>query len=373
MTLAGLLALALLLAGWVGYPVFLSLGRLRTLRPDLAGESGLPPVAVIIATREEPAVVEARVADLARSDYPAGRLEVVVAVDAGAGRDLDDYEALGAMPVPTRVVRGDAPGGKAAALNAGVRAATTLWVGFADSAQRWRPDALRQLVGFAIANAAGGASGDIETADSGILRPFWQYERGLRRLESTRRGLVNVTGAIHVLRRDLWVPLPAGLILDDQLVPLRAARAGAGSIFCEEAVAIDPRRFRRMEQFQRKVRTLTGVLQVCVWEPWVLHPGRNPLWAEFVGHKLLRIATPYLALVVGWWIVTVLPAGVVLGTAAAGLLGLVAVTRRSPARVLVELFWTGAMLAAPVAASWNALRGRWSVWQGPLEVKRVEE
>ena len=45
------------------------------------------------------------------------------------------------------------------------------------------------------------------------------------------------------------------------------------------------------QEFRRKVRTLTGVLQLCAWLPRLLVPIRNPVWVQFVSHKLLRLLT----------------------------------------------------------------------------------
>ena len=43
------------------------------------------PTAWFIATREAPEIMAARVTNLLASDYPVGRLQVVISVDAGAG------------------------------------------------------------------------------------------------------------------------------------------------------------------------------------------------------------------------------------------------------------------------------------------------
>ena len=60
----------------------------------------------------------------------------------------------------------------------------------------------------------------------------------------------------------------------------------------------DIRRFAAGQEYRRKVRTLTGVIQVCAWLPKVLDPIANPIWLQFVFHKLLRLLTPYLAVLV---------------------------------------------------------------------------
>jgi hypothetical protein len=119
------------------------------------------------------------------------------------------------------------------------------------------------------------------------------------------------------------------------------------------------------------VRTLTGVLQLCAWLPDVLVPWRNPIWLQFVFHKLLRLLTPYIALLFALGV-----AGVAVGFLAAlgprpvGVLAgvVVLVALLPPVRPLLRrvrglLTWGVALQAAAVTALANGLRGRWDVWR----------
>jgi hypothetical protein len=172
------------------------------------------------------------------------------------------------------------------------------------------------------------------------------------------------------MRRTLWKPLPVGLILDDVYVPMLLALEGWRIGFTEHATARDVRRFAARQEYHRKVRTLTGNLQVCAWLPGILNPVRNPLWAQFVFHKLLRLLTPYLALCVAvgvlWAAVQavvdsavgaqlLIPAGIVLLV-----LGFVPRIRRM---VTEQIAWAVALQSSVVMATVNGVRGRWDVWR----------
>jgi len=76
-------------------------------------------------------------------------------------------------------------------------------------------------------------------------------------------------------------------------------------------------------EFQRKVRTLTGNWQLCAWLPAVLVPWRNPVWAAFLCHKILRLLTPFLGAVLLTSLVLTLAEQVGAGATA---LGVVAAT-----------------------------------------------
>lgn len=353
---------------WFGYPLVVAalaavLGRRSA--PQALGER---TVSVIIATVDDPAVIEGRVADVLATAYPAALLEVVVGIDAKG-----DPAAYAARLDPrVRVVAGDAPGGKAATLNAAVRAATGEVLVFTDAAQRFEPSTIGLLVEALRDPAFGAVSGALSIGRDGapqtLAERYWLFEKWLRRQEALLHSTVGVTGAVYAMQRRCWAPLPAGLILDDVYGPMRIVLAGWRIGFEPRARAYDERRFPPAQELRRKARTLTGVLQLCAWLPAILVPWRNPIWAQFVFHKLLRLATPYLLLVgavaFGGWVATGAGTGrpllgvVVLGGAAAAAGLVTAVVPRVRRALAMAL----AMQAAVVRATVNGLRGHWDVW-----------
>lgn len=359
-------ALLVLLSGWLLYPLALAVLPRRPEPPESPDYIDDVSVTVIIATREPPAVVSTRVASLLTTTWPRERLRLVIGVDPNATSPLTTYrEALQDHDGVT-VVPGDEPGGKAATLNSAMRAAQTDFVVFADSAQQFEPGAIAALVLALLRPGVGGVTGQIVTdAERGVFGVFWRYESALRKLESRAGLVVAVTGAIHALKRSCWRPLPPGLICDDLLIPLNVGRQRLRVEVAALAQARDGRTFTREVQLQRKVRTLTGMLQVCVWEPWVLVPWRHRLWVAFVCHKLIRIATPLLLVVLMSGLALTMPVAWLMGGAVAALL-LVAtvllIARKQAKAILAEARWTMRLLGAPLTAAGRAMRGDWSHW-----------
>ncbi len=362
-----LLSATILFAIWIGYPLVMWIAARLTRTSWPQNEGPLPRVTAVLATREDDGRIRTRVENLLTSDYPAPLLDVVVAIDHS--RDPRSVGAdLSAQPRLT-VVEGDPPAGKAAALNAAVRAAQGDILVFADAAQRFVPETIARLVDelqrrpdmTAVSGALHIAPGEPE---SPVTR-YWRYERWLRQSESAIHSPAGVTGAVYAMRRTAWVPLPAGLILDDLFVPMRQILSGHRVGFRDDAIAIDPRQFSGGKEYHRKSRTLTGVYQLCHLLPDVLHPGRNPIWLQFVCHKLLRLATPLLLVLfllsAGVWALAALPRQVVPlvvgGTTAVIALGLLASPRLR--RTMGEVI---AVQAAVVRAARNAWRGEWDVW-----------
>ena len=369
--LVALVASAAILTVWVGYPLIIA--GLAALRRDPAiASDGLPSVTVIIATRDEPAVVRRRVEDVLAGDYPADRVDVVVGLDAGGG--APDLTRFGGLDARVRLVAGDDPGGKAATLNAAVRAATGEVLVFTDAGQRFDPAAIRHLIGGLRRPRTAAVSGRLEipAGEGGpsLSERYWRYERWVRRSEARVHSPVGVTGAVYAMQRARWTPLPPGLILDDLWVPMRLVLDGHRVGFVDAARASDTRRFDAQQEFRRKARTLTGVVQLCAWMPGVLLPWRNPIWAQFVAHKLLRLLTPYLLFVaaVGVAVELALRLRAAPHLAGALALGVASVALLVAARPALRRRVRGAaeqMLAlqlAVVVATVNGARGRWDVW-----------
>ena len=75
----------------------------------------------------------------------------------------------------------------------------------------------------------------------------------LRRAQERLHSIICVSGAVYALRRDLWRPMPAGLICDDLFVTMHVAGAGLRVGLVPEARAVDARQFTRAEHFARKI------------------------------------------------------------------------------------------------------------------------
>jgi len=252
----------------------------------------------VIAVRNEATTIRKRLDNLLAADYPADRIQIVVASDGSTDATADILASYGGQ---VDIVLLPA-GGKACALNAGVAAARHGVLVFADARQTFAPDALRSLVAPMADPRVGGVSGELlldcesgggtSTISEGVGL-YWRYEKWLRRHESTVGSILGSTGAIYALRRDLWRPLPADTILDDVVAPMRAVLSGARVVFEGTARAYDRVSDGASSEFRRKTRTLAGNYQLLRLQPRLLVPFANPVWLQFVSHKLGRLVVPY--------------------------------------------------------------------------------
>jgi poly-beta-1,6-N-acetyl-D-glucosamine synthase len=295
---------------YLGYPLLLAAWARLAARPvrkaPIDPAASWPSISIVLAARNEAARLPTRLSNLLELPYP-GRREIIVVSDGSTDRTL---EVLGEFarahdPAPLRVLAVPA-GGKPLALNAGVSAATGDILIFADARQTFSADALLALVANFADPRVGGATGElILDCESGTAEDssvgegvglYWKYEKWLRRNESAIWSTLGATGAIYALRRSLWQPLPADTLLDDVLAPMRAVLAGYRIVFEERAVAFDKAAADARAESRRKTRTLAGNYQILGQEWRLLIPGANPVWLQYVSHKVGRLLVPWALL-----------------------------------------------------------------------------
>jgi parallel beta-helix repeat protein len=222
----------------------------------------------------------------------------VVIVSNGSTDSTAAVAAAGATAGRVRVIDIAENVGKAEALNRGVASSAADVVVFADARQRWAPDALTMLLRNFADPSVGAVTGDLclESAPGVVagVGLYWRYEKAIRKLESRLHSTAGATGAISAVRRELFCPIPMRTILDDVYWPMRVVMRGRRVIHDGDAKAYDRLPGRAADEFRRKVRTLSGNFQLLCRLPALLSPLHNPIWPQFVSHKLLRLAVPWL-------------------------------------------------------------------------------
>jgi cellulose synthase/poly-beta-1,6-N-acetylglucosamine synthase-like glycosyltransferase len=286
---------------YVGYPCLVAFwARVVDRRPRRAAfaEGQWPAISIVVAARDEAARLPARVRNLLEQAYP-GACEILVVSD---GSTDDPGGALEEFGAAVRII--DVPaGGKPLALNAGVAASRGEILVFADARQHFAPGALTALVANFADPGVGGVTGELvldceqeidgDSAVGESIGLYWRYEKALRRHESRVWSTLGATGAIYALRRSCWTPLPAGSLLDDVLVPMRAVLNGCRIVFEEQAIAYDRASADASAEGRRKTRTLAGNYQILFQEPRLLLPSTNPVWLQYLSHKVGRLLVPW--------------------------------------------------------------------------------
>lgn len=272
----------------VGYPLAAAaLARRRRYAPR-RDEGFTPDVALIIAAHNEEGAIEAQLENVLRLDYPAERLEVLVALDGSA----DGTRAAAERFANERVRVLDLPrAGKVSAQNAGVRSTSAEVLAFSDAHSPWERGSLRQLVRNFADPEVGYVCGKVELdgeTDEGL---YWSFETWLREHESACGSLTAGSGAIYAVRRSAFVELGPEHSHDIAL-PFRLRRKGFRSVFEPAAVAREPGRSSSADEWPRKVRMLSRAWSEVLHGGLLDPRGQPPSYVvALLSHRLLRYAT----------------------------------------------------------------------------------
>ena len=284
---------------YLGYPALLLVWRRIASRP-VKKEYWEPTVTLIIAAHDERQIIEAKLRNCLALDYPRRRLQIIVSLDGPT--DGSEFVVWKYVSYGVEMIHSREHAGKAAALNRAIHRATGEIVVFADVRQTFSANAIRELVAGFADETVGAVSGELllldeshqeATTDVGM---YWRYEKALRSMESEIHSVAGATGAIYAIRRELYEELPEDTILDDVLTPLRIVLRGKRTVFEPEAKAYDSVACCGRAEYRRKVRTLCGNYQLLARLPEAVLPWRNPIFVQFVSHKLGRLVVPWALL-----------------------------------------------------------------------------
>jgi hypothetical protein len=372
LVLTAVTAFGILVLGWVVYPSITARAAGAGAGEIASGGADVSetPISLILATREPDDAILRRIEDLRRGDYPTSAMEIVVALDATRAGGLDSLRDK--LPAGTRAVRG-AVAGKSSALNAGVAAASHKYLFFVDTAQSFERNTISKLVSAVRTDGWGAMTATLApTSGDALMDRYWSRELAIRLGQAQRHIIICVTGCAYVMHRRYWRDMPAGLICDDLWSTYSVVTNGGRVGIVTEARVTDPRRFTRDDEYARRLRTMTGMLQFVRWFPAVLSPQRNPMWRDFLLHKLTRPATPVLLLVgaaAAWGAVHLVSPIIawtllIIGTAIIAVVWLLArVAPGSLGHRAKGLVFAQRLLVMPLSAIGRAARSNWDVWK----------
>ena len=261
----------------------------------------MPSVSFVTCAHNEEGRIGQRIAELTEMLASSGvEGEVIIVSDGSTDGTVAQARKFGSDTV--HVIELLERQGKAAALTTGSAAARNEILVLTDCRQRWQSDAVALLLENFADPAVGAVSGDLVLESAlgvlGGVGVYWRYEKWLRKKESLIHSTVGVTGAICAVRRSLFAGVPAGTILDDVFWPVCVTMQGHRVVHDQRAIAFDRLPGKASEEFRRKVRTLAGNFQLVARLPQALLPWRNPVWLQFMSHKLLRLMVPWALLAI---------------------------------------------------------------------------
>ena len=289
------LSFSLIFCAYAAYPIWLYF-RARFLPRPILRANILPRVTILLAVHNEQKYLLTKLNNLAKLDYPADHVEVIVVSDGSTDKTNNILAACENSNLRTVILPNQC--GKATALNRGVAEAKGEIIVFNDARQTIDSGALKNLVSNFADPTVGCVSGeliigtDANSAFAEGVGLYWELEKKIRYWEGLAGSMVGATGAFYAVRRNLLRPIPPETILDDVYIPFQVVRQGQRVVFEPRALAWDNLKPGPKHEFRRKVRTLIGNYQLLRLAPWLLTRS-NPIRFQFVCHKLLRLLVPF--------------------------------------------------------------------------------
>jgi len=257
-----------------------------------------PSVSLLVAAYNEAPIIAEKIRNALALDYPAGKLDIVIASDGSTDStaEIVRFLAEGEGRGRVRLLSFERNRGKMAVLNDAVPQLSGEIVAFSDASSMLAPDSVRTLVQSFGDPSVGAASGVYRLLKKDLSRIgsqedfYWKYETFLKLQEARLGGFTGAHGSLYAIRRALF-PFPsADTINDDFTIPMRILARGyrvayePGAVACEEA--------HEMEGFSRRVRITTGNIEQLREIRRLLWPPRPFVLFCLLSHKTGRLLVP---------------------------------------------------------------------------------
>ena len=282
----------------MGYGILLyTLVKLKelTVKPvkrQLPPDKLLPDVTLFITAFNEEDVVDEKMRNCLKLDYPEDKLHIVWTTD---GSNDSTNERLKAWPQAT-VHFQPLRQGKTAAMTRGMTLVDTPLVVFTDANTMLNREAIREIVLAFEDPGVGCVAGEKriavqekDGAAAGGEGIYWKYESTLKALDARLYSAVGAAGELFAIRRELFTVMEPDTLLDDFILSLRIAMQGYKIAYCTRAYAIESGSADMGEEQKRKVRIAAGGLQ-SIWRlRELLNPFRyGVLSFQYISHRVLR-------------------------------------------------------------------------------------
>lgn len=304
---------------FIGYPLLLALFAFvsqlvssfkrsinRTQSP--LGSQDFPPISIIICAHNEEKNIERRMRNLLSQSYPMGNIQFIVGLDGCTDSTKDILESLRtsieSAGATLNILEFETRCGKPTLINAAIKLCEHDIVTLADVRQTYAPNALGNLLKHFSDQRVGAVSGELfleePTDRHGVAEAgaYWRYEKMIRKLESRCHSTIGATGAIYAVRKSLYQDIPERTLIDDVVIPMQVCMQGYHVKFAGDAHAYDVAPSDSNREWFRKVRTLAGNWQLMSIRPNFFNPMKNPVWLQFMSHKIMRLSLPFCLLTV---------------------------------------------------------------------------
>ncbi len=248
----------------IGYPLTLLLLDKIIKRKNIKDYTYKPKVSVIISAYNEEKVIEKKLNNIIKTDYPD--FEVIIANDASNDRTVELSENfIKSHPnfdIRVNTVRNHL--GKTNAQDEAVEVAKGEILVFSDANSIFKEDAISELVSYFTSDDIEYVCGSLiykedETASVVAENTYWNMELTMRKIESNIKTIAAGNGAIYACRKKDYRNYDL-VSSHDYEMPLHAGLNGKRALYNEDALAFEKAGSTTSDEFKRKVRMQRRIL-----------------------------------------------------------------------------------------------------------------
>ncbi|MDT4965803.1 MAG: hypothetical protein QOJ64_540 [Acidobacteriota bacterium] len=292
---------ALLFYTYAGYPLLVAAVSRFGTRVVRRAE-WTPDVTVIITAYNEERDLAAKLENTLALDYPADKLEIIVASDCSTDRTDEITRQFGARGV--RLFRQSERLGKTSAQNAAVQEAKGDVILFSDATTLYNSDVLRAMLPNFADETVGCVAGRLVYVDSSKssvgqgARSYWDYETFLKRHESRICSLIGASGCLYAVRRSAYVAMYPEAC-SDFLIATKMVEQGLRAVYEPDAVCTEETNKRAGKELRMRVRIITQTFTDLWRHRGMMNPFRSGFYAvQLLSHKVMRYLVPVFLLLI---------------------------------------------------------------------------
>lgn len=299
------LSLALLFYCYAGYGILIfAYNHLKIFfrEPQRDHCIELLPVTLIVAAYNEEEILEQKIENTLRIDYPADLFNIIFITDGSTDSSTELIRKHDVIHLLHQSERK----GKSAAIKRAMRFVETPIVIFSDANTLLNEGCVKAIVRhYADANV-GGVAGEkkiLNDSQNSVVGHaegiYWKYESFMKKQDANFYTVVGAAGELFSIRTELFQPLQDQLILDDFVISMQVSLDGYKIKYEPLAYAVEAPTTSLAEEQKRKIRISAGAYQSIGYLSECLNIFKYPaLSFQYISRRLLRwVASPVLLII----------------------------------------------------------------------------
>lgn len=265
-----------------------------------------PAVTVVFSVFNEEKVIRRKLESILNSDYPKEKLQILIGSDNSTDATHQIIEEFIATNTNITLIKKTNRNGKLKIINELIDLTTTEHLIFTDANVFFEPITVKALVFNLVQKNAKLVCGNImkfSPKNQGISGQeifYMNFENQLKHHESLVYGFcVGVEGGCYAIKKDWFVKVPDGFLMDDFFITLDVIEKQGKVLFEPEAICYEDVNDAPMIEFKRKIRISLGNFRNLKYYKHLLSPIYKGFGFAFFSHKVLRWFTPF-ALVISF-------------------------------------------------------------------------